>query len=205
MADINDMVQLYADPDKIIKTFALSAQISLPHIEEGEYVFDRIGFNSYTLHAKSLGRIRTKCVYSISNAESLAAKALGINSPAASLWEAVPLSWLIDYAVNVGEFLDALGATEGLSFVHGFYSYSMHAKYTYKQDYNYSYGVGPCYRHNSGIGFATGYLRLPYSAFPWPKLQFVLADITLRRISYVTALVTLFVSDGYKYQPKLKL
>ena len=33
--------------------------------------------------------------------------ALGLNLSAASLWEAIPWSWLIDYFVNVGNFLDA--------------------------------------------------------------------------------------------------
>lgn len=36
-----------------------------------------------------------------------ARSALGLNVSAASLWEALPWSWLIDYFVNVGDYLDA--------------------------------------------------------------------------------------------------
>lgn len=40
--------------------------------------------------------------------QMLAARsALGLNLSAASLWEALPWSWLIDYFVNVGDYLDA--------------------------------------------------------------------------------------------------
>jgi hypothetical protein len=35
--------------------------------------------------------------------------ALGLNAPAATIWNAIPWSWLLDYFANIGEFIDAQG------------------------------------------------------------------------------------------------
>jgi hypothetical protein len=64
--------------------------------------------------------VQTRKVWSVANVASFlspvqlenprltAAKAaLGLNLSAASLWEAMPWSWLIDYTGNIGDFLDA--------------------------------------------------------------------------------------------------
>lgn len=43
------------------------------------------------------------------------AQQIGLTNPAASLWELVPFSFIIDYLVDVGEFLGSLDALVGIS------------------------------------------------------------------------------------------
>lgn len=57
-----------------------------------------------TANVKLLGALPTK----FEDRRWLAARAaLGLNASAASIWEAIPWTWLIDYLSNVGDILDA--------------------------------------------------------------------------------------------------
>lgn len=55
----------------------------------------------------------------VSNPELNRLKQFGLGDPASILWELVPWSFLIDWAVPVGTFLSACTANQGLSFVDG--------------------------------------------------------------------------------------
>jgi hypothetical protein len=48
---------------------------------------------------------------------------LGLINPASLAWELAPLSFVMDYFVNVGDFLQALSAPLGLTFHHGYQSF----------------------------------------------------------------------------------
>lgn len=43
----------------------------------------------------------------------------GLNNPAATAWEAFPLTYLVDYQWAMGEYLESLGAADGMRFLSG--------------------------------------------------------------------------------------
>lgn len=66
-------------------------------------------------------RVHTCKLYaSISDPVAYRANQLGITNPASIAWEATRLSFVIDWLVPIGDFLDALSATMGLTFVGGY-------------------------------------------------------------------------------------
>jgi hypothetical protein len=58
--------------------------------------------------------------YRVSNPELLLASSLGLANPFALAWELTPLSFVLDWFVSVGDFLNGLGATLGCDFVGGY-------------------------------------------------------------------------------------
>jgi hypothetical protein len=122
--DLLKLLQLQKAIDNRIKL--------LRQYERGKRQKRKLGFNTYSLGQLSenhdLGNVRLTynrqfsekvwATYRITLATSLprtadalqalaARQVLGLNFSMATLWEALPWSWLIDYFANIGEFLEA--------------------------------------------------------------------------------------------------
>lgn len=73
---------------------------------------------------KALGEWTLGCevgvFYEITHPEMLLANQLGFANPAQLGWELLPLSFVIDWFVNVGDFLGGIGATIGCTFGGGY-------------------------------------------------------------------------------------
>lgn len=85
---------------------------------------------------------------------------LGLNNPAYNVWETIPLSYILDYFVAVGNWLEALGAPDGMKF----YSGSRTVVSDYTSENRCMEGDG------SWFGNARYFhmVRTPLSAFPVP-------------------------------------
>jgi hypothetical protein len=72
------------------------------------------------------------CIHAkVKSAELTRLKAFGLVNPASIAWELLPWSFLIDWALPVGEFLNACTAKFGLEFVSGTYSKYVHLDSTH--------------------------------------------------------------------------
>lgn len=138
---------------------------------------------------------RTKLYARIDDMELLVQKALGLDTLAPAVYEMLPWSWLIDYAVNMGDVLQAYSATKGLTFISGYnstrtYGTAEQLKYTS----NYSDGTAPfnyAERHEYSVKVGVNsYNRIALTKFPLPRLSYVLPDISRGHIQNVIALVT---------------
>lgn len=89
---------------------------------------------------------------------------IGLSNPAAAAWEVVPYSFLIDWGMPVGSFLQALTATNGLVFHSGHTTQVGEASVEATQVYGGYTGD----RHISAEGFWMW--RDGYRAFPRPML-----------------------------------
>lgn len=69
----------------------------------------------------SLGT-KVRLDYVLNNAALLLASSLGLTNPAVIAWEKTRMSFLVDWAVPIGNYLSALDATFGLTFKGGTYS-----------------------------------------------------------------------------------
>lgn len=117
----------------------------------------------------------------------------GINNPTAAIWEAIPFSFVVDWFVPIGDYLDKLGSTAGLKFrdcsttcttyVRGGASYR---KYTYGPDGNGKnyYRTGS---HRFSYKYKKRFVETPKYAFG--KLSGPL-DQSLTRFSYALALLS---------------
>jgi hypothetical protein len=147
---------------------------------------------------------RMSVTYSIVDAEKVADKALGLNAPLASAWELVPFSWVVDYVVNIGDFLRLSNATSGLAFSHGYVSTKVEqtSNYTFLR-YNVSEQNNKRYRNRLTTryrGNLSFYERNPIYSFPTPSIQ-VDPGVSIRQTSYLAALGVQLV-HSYKLKHK---
>lgn len=139
--------------------------------------------------AKHTGRttlgVETKVWFSVENPVLYGLSSLGLLNPATIAWELVPYSFVFDWYVPVGNFLDALTAPLGLTFHTGYRTYWC------KQDFEgeyvpygyYSHGVLPRLKVK-GLGMK----RSRLSSFPSPKLYFT-SGVNSNKIVALLALI----------------
>lgn len=111
---------------------------------------------------------RYKCVlYAyVDDSDAFAKAKLGLNIPSAA-WELVPFSFVLDWAVPVGTFLQALHATSGLKFSRGFWHVKSEESFRVhnKTEDNSRNGV-----RNDAFGSFTWFYRWKLTGFPAPVL-----------------------------------
>jgi len=84
------------------------------------------------------GRVRAKCGVTIAvrNATTYTASRMGIVNPASVLWEVIPFSFVVDWFVNVGDFLSQWTDFIGLDINYPWYGWTMVANSEYSYHYN---------------------------------------------------------------------
>jgi hypothetical protein len=118
-----DVVQQGLDKPHTLKGVANiteSVQVPIRRLEPGVYhnsTYDKSQF----VYRDETVEARVKCViHAKVKSESLTRlKQLGLANPAAIAWELVPFSFVFDWFVPVGEFLNAVTGTFGLEFHDG--------------------------------------------------------------------------------------
>lgn len=136
-----------------------------PYIGPGTYI-------STNVHRE--GKCEMGCKmsvsYTVSNSFLAGLNSLGLVNPFATGWELLPLSFLVDWLVNVGGFLSGLTAPVGLDFLHGYTTtwvkndiYAT-SNYVAKQ-WNVPFGKLPSVNVRS-----YGFRRVPFLSFPKPGL-----------------------------------
>jgi len=75
--------------------------------------------DSHTLDVKA----RMSCEFAIRNELLLSGAQLGLTNPALLAWELMPYSFVVDWALPIGNYLQSLNATDGLEFVNGTWSF----------------------------------------------------------------------------------
>lgn len=81
------------------------------------------------------GLMRVRCGLTVKsvNPDLLLANQLGFTNPAAVLWDAIPFSFLVDWVVNVGQFLESMTATLGMNISRTWTSYRQSHVYDHHQ------------------------------------------------------------------------
>lgn len=109
----------------------------------------------------------------------------GITNPAATAWEIVPYSFIVDWFLPIGPFISAMGYTNGLSLRDGWWSY--HANQEVSQrllDTAVSYdNIDASFSGASGNGTAFLMERHPIEEFPLPPVPSFKDPLTLTHLS----------------------
>lgn len=184
--DVGDLAALYSKEDILrMKSFTQA------HVSETDEDKRSIS-NGYDTDKYNLtGKTSFKIVYSINNPEVIAAKAIGLTNPVAALYELVPFSWLVDYAVGIGEFLNVMSATQGLSFSHGYISKKVTGSATRRRNQTITYGNGTINNDysSSTVKLEGVYRRSPVTSFPAPQLRLTIDDLSVNKALNVAALI----------------
>jgi hypothetical protein len=77
------------------------------------------GLTEQSVRFREEARVHYSVVYELPTGQVPLYQALGLDNPASITWEATRLSWMFDYAVGVGDWLQSFTATRGLLFREG--------------------------------------------------------------------------------------
>lgn len=193
VSDVQTAVALETDPASLMRRVQCSVS-QRAHISERKHAYLG-GEGSYRYEYNAQGQAIYKLNYTITDPETVARKALGLNSVAASVWQIVPFSWLVDYVVDVSDYLRLRNATDGLSLRHGYRSVKI------TETGSGSYG-GTTITGTPASGrtvstttsradscYAEYYQRTPIFGFPRPSLQ-VDGRFSLNRCLNLAAVAT---------------
>lgn len=138
----------------------------------------------------------TKVFALINDVEVIAEKALGVDSIVPGIWEFLPFSWLVDYAVDVSGLIDAWTGTKGLSFQSGYRSTKLILKAetqlerddsSLPDDY-----VGHKFVYDKHyIDRCNGYRRSLLTTFPNPSLRLAIGGFNTTKALNLAALATI--------------
>jgi hypothetical protein len=121
----------------------------LIHAKKGAPQFEASNSSSgeFNEHHHTLERCSTRIDARVNCTRLRAASQLGLVNPLSVAWELVPFSFLIDWAMPIGNVLEATTASEGLSFAGGSVSQTLQGSCTFERNINYDsryLDVGSC-------------------------------------------------------------
>lgn len=95
----------------------------------------------------------------------------GITNPMLIAWELVPFSFVVDWALPIGDYLNALTASKPFNFKGGSFSEYGRTDYEHKLKgvSSASFTVRTCF--GRGRGWALGFQRYLYAGFPFPDIS----------------------------------
>lgn len=128
------------------------------------------------------------CSYTVRNPELLAASMLGLTNPFHTAWNLLPLSFVVDWFISVGSFLQGLGATIGLDFVGGYRTEFVKSKNL--RFYDSAVPISG-YEGEPSVsrGDAFAFRRVPLYDWPSPSISFNL-DLDFTQLVSAVALTT---------------
>lgn len=121
----------------------------------------------YKLHGKVRQEATCRLTGAINSTGMRLAVAAGLTNPAAVLWELVPYSFVVDWSLPIGNYLEACQATRGLTFVWG-----SKTQRTMSHLHATASGRGQMIQYSEGQGelMKFGIRRYALTAFPRPVL-----------------------------------
>lgn len=164
-----------ADQGLLIKATARTEAKDSPGMSYG---YDSV-WNVMPVRAKLTRVQRVQCTLwaRVDNEYLAKATELGFGNPAEIVWEGTTASFLVDWILPIGDFLSALDAPSGLSFVSGTFTQSVHAHLQQWWEDGKAVGGGgnsnetyTCNAKSSETGFYMK--REVYKTFPLPHLYF---------------------------------
>lgn len=131
-----------------------------------------------------------KVIASIENAPLYALAAIGATNVEGGFWEATKFSWLVDYALPIGTFLQALHATQGLAFHMGYKGVAVSGFTLEYHQTIYGWGTPAYYAYS-------GFERNILDGFP-TVVPYVKSPISINNLQSVLALAAVLNPFGSK-------
>lgn len=143
--------------------------------------------------------VETKYRFRLENAAVDYLSQLGISNPLYTGWVAIPLSFVIDWIIPVGDWLKGITSTIGLEFVSGYTTVKTEVDYTATGPYTYtSSSLYPIIETGGRAGYRLQSLKMrryPHYSFPTSRLYFQFPFSSNKRIASAIALVEVLTSE----------
>lgn len=101
---------------------------SVKVVEEQQRSLAGKSSSRYDVHGTATVGVEIGLKYRVHDERLAALSALGLTNPLSLAWELLPLSFVFDWFVSVGNFLSGYGAHHGLTFVTGYETHFVHSK-----------------------------------------------------------------------------
>lgn len=126
---------------------------------------------AYSYLAKGSTRItlRGRAVYRMTNPALRSMQSLGLTNPLELAWELLPYSFVVDWMLPIGDYLRALSADHGLSYVDGSFTVKVKTDVKFTGVWNWYIGSGVLVRDNSGYALSLSVFERRY--LPWWKMR----------------------------------
>lgn len=115
---------------------------------------------------------RTKVWYSFEPSFLAHLSEMGLINPLEVAWEVTPYSFVVDWFMPVGNFLEALTARVGVTFIDGYTGWKVESTYTSSPSYGDSYYGRFTGTSQKLVRTNRGYTRSKLTGFPVPGLYF---------------------------------
>lgn len=132
-----------------------------------------VGSDAYWKNKRSSATARYQaCMwYRLSDDWIAQAHQIGMINPAEVAWALVPFSFVFDWLMPVGDYLEALSARATMTFVDGYYGVSVETTHTNSGMHRSSAGYSIIGLGTQAVTRQTyGYRRTKMSSMPWPGL-----------------------------------
>lgn len=143
---------------------------------------------NWDIEGESTVQGRVKIYAAVDNAKLSALTSLGLADPLQVAWALVPYSFVVDWFMPVGNLLEAIGATRGLTFVGGFTSVRVTSSSRWK--YIPEAQLGGVYEGDgfTGASSVEAYSRTAMSTWPMPSL-YVKSPFSMSHLTSAGALL----------------
>lgn len=123
-----------------------------------------------TTYGNSTVAYRAKVFYKVNDSSLAKWYQLGLINPAEIAWAVVPYSFVVDWFLPVGNFLEALTSTIGVDFIDGFYGTRVSGRYTTRPRWDEDPNEQLISNTVTTVTETFGYRRSKMSSFPTPGL-----------------------------------
>jgi len=160
---------------------------------------------SYPKHSTNIKgqvTINGRVEYRVSSQMAATAANTGITNPQSIIWELVPYSFVVDWFLPVGNYLNNMDATNGLEFSRGFYAIKTECTYTVVPESGFVTNGSNVLHWTGGKieCYGTSYERTilgGFPAMPTPKLK---SPISLVHAANAIALLKVAFNGGSRYR-----
>jgi hypothetical protein len=186
--DIHDGIQLAnegLERDPYLTTATRRLKDKLPFIERD--AFD-ITWAEEKLTASVEAYVETKYRFRLADANLAYLTGLGLENPAYIAWVALPMSFVVDWFIPVSDWLSAISAPLGLTFVSGYSTVKSAGTIEYERSKMFSHPDVTYLRAAKGRTDFVMMRRIVYDSFPIPKLYFRFPFSNWERVASAIAL-----------------
>lgn len=186
MSDIYDSYKLLQEGFK--------TKPQLLHVTRNIGVFEEIRDywpNAQSSYTRSEGHASGKMWFRIADSDINRLSSLGLINPLEVAWEVLPFSFVVDWFVPVGSYLEALSARVGLTFVDGYYGIKVVTTSLFEGLDGSHSGYTKVSSDCSTRLDVSGYRRTVMSSLPWPDFWFKSPFSTIHVANAVALLRTL--------------
>lgn len=156
-------------------------------------------YDDYQATGSALGYCETKYVFRVSNPNLAYLTSLGISNPLYAAWVAIPMSFIVDWLIPVGEWLQGMTSTLGLTFVSGYTTVKaeMSVDVSAIRVRNFSSSNTGVVRRGGRCGHRVQHVimrRYVHNSFPSSRLYFRFPFSSSQRIASAIALTQLLTT-----------